>query len=173
MNVPPITWSAQLQAVYPARSGPCAWRSSKLLYACRAALSTSTWQEIIEGCQRYALYCAAAGKLGTDYVKTPLNFIEGGCYLETFTYKAPEDPKKAEAKRKEQERWNRALADGARVNGGKGIKPMPLESVDAYETRMRFAQNVAGVGHSSGQSRSENTIELSKRIAGITQRLTQ
>jgi hypothetical protein len=64
----------QLKAIYPKRSGDQGW--SKALKACHARLKEgSTWQELADGSQRYADYCATTGKTGTEFVKQAATFF--------------------------------------------------------------------------------------------------
>lgn len=138
----PICWAAELKAAYPRRSGPTGWASMKLLLACRRALMESTWQEIIDGCERYKAYCIQSGREGTDFVQNPLRFIEDGCYLEDFTYQAPqtkEEAARADHERKSNERMDTARTVGSRLTPP--LSPDPGECVAAFETRIRMAQS--------------------------------
>src|SRR5690606_30892029 len=63
----------QLQAIYPKRSGSNPW--PKALKACRARLREGhTWQQILDGAQRYADFVRATGKERTEYVQQASTF---------------------------------------------------------------------------------------------------
>jgi hypothetical protein len=136
MNDLPSDWSEQLQSVYPKRSGPSGWRSTKLMLALRRALFDSTWEQIIDGCKNYRKYCQAGGIEGSTFVQAPARYIEEGSYLETFAFQAAEDPKKAESRRVEGEHMQRAVERA--VQAGSALRPYPQESAAAFETRIRM-----------------------------------
>lgn len=162
MNDIPIMWAAELKAAYPRRSGPTGWASMKLLLACRRALMESTWQEIIDGCERYKAYCIESGREGTDFIQNPLRFIEDGCYLEDFTYQAPqtkEEAARAELKARDGERMAKAVEAGGRLTPP--LSPDPGECVAAFETRIRMAQS----------NPPAIPVDVRRRISSLTDRL--
>src|SRR6185312_3231712 len=106
MNQMPIDWLDVLKVEYPKRSGPMRW--PRVFLPVRRALMETSWVDLISGVKRYAEYCKASGKEGSDYVVAPESFFKDEIYLETFEYKAPEDPKVIEARNKEADRWRRA-----------------------------------------------------------------
>lgn len=58
---------------YPERAGAYNWQ--RALRAIHARLKEGyTWEEITAGATRYAAYCRAAGKFGTEYVMQPSTF---------------------------------------------------------------------------------------------------
>jgi len=137
MNDMPTDWLDQLKTEYPKRSGPMRW--PRVFLPVRRALMDVTWSEIIEGIKRYKAYCQASGKEGSDYVIGPESFFKDEIYLEQFEHKAPQDPKVIEAKRQEAQRWDRAYRDADALACG-GLKPYPLESIGAFETRIESAR---------------------------------
>lgn len=57
----------EFKALYPKRAGSQPW--TKAEHAIRARLADgATWDDIIEGVRRYAAFCAATGKVRTEYV---------------------------------------------------------------------------------------------------------
>lgn len=64
---------ADIRVAYPKRAGSQPWdRAAK---ACRARITEgATWPELIEGAKRYAAYCRATGKIGTEYVMQVATF---------------------------------------------------------------------------------------------------
>jgi hypothetical protein len=59
---------------YPDRSGGQPWRKAVKAINARIAAG-STWNEIIEGARRYAAYCEATGKVGTEFVMQAATFV--------------------------------------------------------------------------------------------------
>lgn len=155
MNVLPLSWSEDLQAVYPKRSGPCGWRGMKLMLALRRALMDSTFEQVINGCENYRTYCRAAGIEGTDFVQSPLRFISDGSFAEEFTYKAPQDPKVLESQTRAADRDVRARERGDRV----GLVRDRLESVGAFETRCMLEETKPA------------THDIRQRIGSLTDRM--
>jgi len=179
LNAMPLDWSEQLQAAYPKRSGPSGWKGMRLMLAIRRALFESTWEQIIDGCKNYKAYCQASGREGSDFVQAPQRFIEDGSYLETFTFKAAEDPKITEHKRKEAERRGRAVVSGRAL-----FPPLecdPLESTAAFETRIYLAKSsparppinssIPGAITHGVPDDSEATARLSNRISSLAGRM--
>lgn len=71
--VPPIEFE-DLRRIYPKRAGDQGW--SKALKACGARLKEGySWQEIIAGAERYAIFCRATGKVGTEFAKQAATFV--------------------------------------------------------------------------------------------------
>lgn len=176
MSQLPISWSAQLQASYPARSGPCGWMSMKLMLALRSALQQSTWKEITDGCQRYKVYLQKSGKEGTEFVQSPLRFIQDGCYLEQFEHKEPQSPK--EALRAEIAAARDARLDKARQGARAASVPYgPLDSAEAIETRIRSANldpeiRPATDGIGAGQGPGAGlAVGLAGRVSSLAGRL--
>jgi hypothetical protein len=179
MNEMPSDWSRALEEVYPKRSGPNGWKGMRLLLAVRRALIDSTWEQILSGCKAYKDYCCQAGIEGTSFVQAPLRFIQEASYLESFSHKAPEDPKVIEAKVKETERWERAHLLASRLDPI--LKPMQHESVASFETRIRLESTrnpSKPVGVLAGRLDREarpairgSDPQLSERIADLAQRL--
>lgn len=59
---------------YPHRGGGQPW--TRAVKACKTRLAEGvTWEEIIEGAKRYAKYCEAAGKVGTEIVMHASTFL--------------------------------------------------------------------------------------------------
>lgn len=64
----------ELKAIYPKRSGDQRWR--KALQHCRARLKEGhAWDEILDGARRYAAWCKATDKIGTETVKQAATFV--------------------------------------------------------------------------------------------------
>lgn len=75
----------ELRKIYPKRSGDQRWK--KALQHCRARLKEGhAWDEILAGARRYAAWCEATGKVGTETVKQAATFVgtEKG-FLEPWT----------------------------------------------------------------------------------------
>jgi uncharacterized protein YdaU (DUF1376 family) len=67
-------WFVELQLRYPRRSGSQQWR--RALRAGLARLAEGhTGEQILAGAQRYAAFCAATGKTGTEYVQQAATFL--------------------------------------------------------------------------------------------------
>lgn len=109
------------------------------MLACRRALFESTWEQIIDGCKNYKAYCQASGREGSDFVQAPQRFIEDCSFLEEFTYQAAqskEEMQRAEIRERDNQRMAKAVEAGNRLDPP--IRPWPLESVAAFETRVRM-----------------------------------
>lgn len=147
----------------------------------RRALFETSWADCMEGVKRYAKYCQEAGIEGSAFVIAPARFFEDEIYLEDLTFLPTEDPKVAEHKRKESERWARALEAASRlgvggsVAGAEGLRPMQGECVAAFETRIRLAQDGIGRGHGGRGGNNEGARagggELSNRITSLSERM--
>lgn len=159
----PIDWSEQLQAVYPKRSGPSGWKGMRLMLALRRALLDSTWEQILDGCKNYAKYCQESGSEGSSFVQAPQRFIEDGSFLEEFTHQAAVDPKVAEQKRREAERFTRAVEAGSLL----GLEPLRGECAASFETRIAMHRNS---GPTDGP-RGDVSSEIRDRIASLAGRM--
>lgn len=165
----PITWLLQLQEAYPLRSGPSGWNGMKMMLAVRRALMDHTWETIIDGCQRYKAYAKASGREGTEFVLKPQKFIEDGCFLEEYAYKAPQDPKIIEARQQEQARWD--IARSAARDLPEALTPYPLESIGSFETRIEIARTRTRSDERVVSPIQSDDRSVSNRIADLTQRL--
>jgi hypothetical protein len=134
MNQMPSDWLDQLKQEYPHRSGPMSW--PRVFLKVRRALMESNWETLIEGVKRYAKYCQEAGIDGSAFVVQPARFFEDEIYLEDLSFCAAEDPKKAEAKRKEADYLARVTVRAS----GLGISRYADEPAAALETRCRLAE---------------------------------
>lgn len=67
-------WLAGFKRAYPHRSGDQSWRRAAKAGNARIA-EGHTAAEFIEGARRYAAFCEATGKLGTEYVKQAATFL--------------------------------------------------------------------------------------------------
>ena len=169
----PISWADELKAVYPQRSGPSGWGSMKLMLELRRALQTSTWERILDGCKSYKAYCDQSGKTGTDYVQTPLRFIGDGCYLEEFTYQAPQtqaDKDRSQAQQRDAARLAEITRLGSTLNPP--LSRYPQESIASFETRVRLVsvgirRTDEGMGHNQGPQRET----LGSAITSLARRL--
>ncbi len=64
----------ELKASYPKRAGDPGW--GKAIKACNARLSEGhSWEDMLSGVRRYANFCRATGKVGTEYVKQASTFF--------------------------------------------------------------------------------------------------
>jgi hypothetical protein len=64
----------EIKSIYPKRAGDQGW--SKAFRACNARLAEgSTWDELIAGTKRYAQFCEATEKTGTEFVKQAATFF--------------------------------------------------------------------------------------------------
>lgn len=67
-------WLLEFKLAYPQRSGDQGWR--KAVRAAHARIAEGhTSAEFLVGARRYAAYCEAAGKTGTEYVKQACTFL--------------------------------------------------------------------------------------------------
>ena len=63
----------ELRSIYPSRAGDQQWNKARK--AVQARLQEGhRWPEILEGTRRYATFCEATGKVGTEYVKQAATF---------------------------------------------------------------------------------------------------
>lgn len=67
-------WLATFRLVYPNRAGDQGWRKAARAAHARMAEGHAT-AEFIAGARRYAAFCEAAGKTGTEYVKQACTFL--------------------------------------------------------------------------------------------------
>lgn len=73
-----------LRALYPRRSGDQRWHEARKAINARLA-EGHTWQEILDGASRYAVWCNLTGKIGTETVKQAATFVgPGKPFLEQF-----------------------------------------------------------------------------------------
>lgn len=173
MNALPSDWTAQLQAAYPKRSGPCGWGGMKLMLGVRKALLNTDWETILHGVKGYKSFCEQAGIQGSTFVKTPVNFFEEGVYLEELTFQAKEDPKVSEAKRKEAKRWEEACGNAKRL--GPPLSPWPQESIGAFESRVKMAatheHRPAAVSRAADPVLRSSAADLHGRISSLANKL--
>jgi hypothetical protein len=67
-------WFTEFKLAYPKRAGDQGWRKAEK--AANARLSEGhVPRELIDGAIRYATYCVATGKIGTEYVKQAATFL--------------------------------------------------------------------------------------------------
>ena len=67
-------WLVDFRMIYPKRAGDQGWR--RALRAGNARLAEGhTPTEILDGARRYARFCAATGKVNTEYVKQAATFL--------------------------------------------------------------------------------------------------
>lgn len=70
----PPAWFEDFKHVYPQRAGDPRWRAA--LQAANARISAgATPEELIAGAQRYATFCNATGKTGSEFVKQAASFL--------------------------------------------------------------------------------------------------
>lgn len=83
------SWLLDFKLAYPERAGDQGWR--KAVKAANARLAEGhTVEEFIEGAKRYAAYCAAQGKVGTEFVKQAATFLgPDKPFLETWDIPPP------------------------------------------------------------------------------------
>jgi hypothetical protein len=64
----------EIRRLYPRRAGGQRWADA--LRGCHARLAEgSTWRELVEGARRYAEFCQATGKVGTEVVQQAGTFF--------------------------------------------------------------------------------------------------
>jgi len=75
----------ELRKIYPKRSGDQRWKAA--LGHCKARLKEGhTWTEVLDGARRYAAWCAATDKIGTETVKQAATFVgTEKAFLEPWT----------------------------------------------------------------------------------------
>lgn len=67
-------WFLDFKLAYPNRTGDQGWRKAQK--AARARMAEGhTADEMVEGARRYAAFCEATGKIGTEYVKQAATFL--------------------------------------------------------------------------------------------------
>jgi hypothetical protein len=64
----------EFKLAYPERNGDYRWKQARGAINARIR-EGSTFDEILAGARRYAAYCKAGGKIGTEYVKQASSFI--------------------------------------------------------------------------------------------------
>ena len=163
MNDLPVDWSARIEAAYPKRAGPSGWRGMRLMLAIRRALMESTFEEILDGCEKYKAFCQQSGIEGSIYVQAPIRFIEDGCYLEDFVYVRPEKPEVIEARNKEADRWRRAREAAAKLSPP--LEAYPGESAGSLETRVEMART------RGPDKPAAATADLHGRISSLAERM--
>lgn len=67
-------WLLDFKVAYPERAGDQGWRKAQRAGNARLA-EGHTPRELIDGARRYAEYCRATGKVGTEYVKQAATFL--------------------------------------------------------------------------------------------------
>lgn len=68
------TWLLDFKLAYPSRAGDQGWR--KAVKASRTRIAEGhTPEEFIEGAKRYAAFCEAMGKVGTEFVRQASRFL--------------------------------------------------------------------------------------------------
>ena len=85
----------EFKSLYPKRSGSQPWK--RALKAINARLRKgSTWHDILDGAKRYAVYCEATDRIGTEYVMQAATFCGPELHF-LEPWKPP--PKKSEIQR--------------------------------------------------------------------------
>lgn len=127
----------EVRAIYPKRSGSQPWdRAAK---ACRARLTDGhTWEQMIAGARRYAEYCRATHKLGTEYVMQAATFYGPECHFlspwdaptgPTAVGKPQPTPEEVQQAREDYERRKAAsVASAANIPAPaaqRGVLPLP------------------------------------------------
>jgi len=67
-------WFLDFKLAYPDRAGDQKWRGA-LIQSRKRLAEGHTEAEMIAGAKRYAAYCEAIGKVGTEYVKQACTFL--------------------------------------------------------------------------------------------------
>lgn len=67
-------WWLDFKLAYPNRAGDHGWRKAQKAANARITEGHAV-QEFIDGAKRYAAYCAATGKIGTEFVKQASTFL--------------------------------------------------------------------------------------------------
>ena len=63
----------EFKSIYPKRSGTQRWDRAKKAINARLKKG-ATWEQILDGARRYAAFCEATGKVGTEYVMQAATF---------------------------------------------------------------------------------------------------
>lgn len=63
----------QFKQIYPKRAGGNPWSRAEKAISARLAEGAS-WEQLLAGTERYAAFCVATGKVGTEYVKQAATF---------------------------------------------------------------------------------------------------
>jgi hypothetical protein len=87
----------RVKQVYPRRVGGNPWGKAQKAISARLA-EGATWPEMTAGVERYAAFCAATGKVGTEYVKQAATFFgPDRHYLDPWTPPATKSQVKQDA----------------------------------------------------------------------------
>lgn len=79
---------ASIKSIFPKRGGSQPWTRAERAINARLT-SGATWHELLEGTHRYSRFCAATGKVGTEYVMQAATFFgPERRYLEPWTLPA-------------------------------------------------------------------------------------
>src|SRR5690606_33097669 len=65
---------AEFKALYPKRSGDQRWQTAQKHLRARLR-EGCTWDQVLDGVRRYAVWVRAAGKEGTELVKQAATFV--------------------------------------------------------------------------------------------------
>ena len=77
---PPPPDLDHLKSLYPERAGAQPW--SRALRAANARIKEgATWDELLDGVSRYAVYCRETGKVGTEFVMQAATFLGPECHF--------------------------------------------------------------------------------------------
>ena len=77
---PPSPDLDHLKSLYPERAGAQPW--SRALRAANAQIKDgATWEELLDGVSRYAVYCRETGKVGTEFVMQAATFLGPECHF--------------------------------------------------------------------------------------------
>ena len=96
---------AEFKKAYPERSGAQPW--TKALRAIRARLKEGAkWSDFLEGAHRYATYCAATDRIGTEYVMQAATFCgPDKHYLEQWQPPATKSERRQGKNIEEAQEW--------------------------------------------------------------------
>ena len=136
----------EIRTIYPIRSGSQPWdRAAK---ACRARLTDGhSWEQMIAGARRYAQYCRATHKLGTEYVMQAATFYGPECHFlspwdapagPTAVGKPQPTPEEVQQAREDYERRKAASVASVGIvaaNAAPAAQRGPLEMPDLRITR--------------------------------------
>jgi hypothetical protein len=127
---PDPEWFLDFKLAYPERAGDQGWR--KAISASHARMAEGHFpREFIAGAMRYAAFCAATGKTGTEYVKQAATFL-GPDKPFLLPWKPPAEPESA-------------MDELRRINGLNGNHDHASSRV--FETEPSLAALGPPVGH--------------------------
>lgn len=123
---PDADWLDDFKAAYPKRAGSHRWSDVKKAINARLR-EGHTADEIVSGARRYAAWCKAGGKTGTEFVLQAATFVgPNKQFLEAWDVEATNAASRKPVFEQPHERRDRELREYAeRAEGGEGVAASP------------------------------------------------